>query len=237
MAVLVLVHGGWAGGWQWREVANRLRAAGHEVFTPTLTGLGERVHLASPDVDLNTHIRDIVNVFLFEELWDVILVGTSYSGMVVTGVAQEIPERIAELVYLDAFVPADGQSMLDLIDPAIAAGLAETAQTEGDGWRVPHPPPVAPRRTPHPIKTATQPLAVKNPQAARIPRTFILCTRNVETLGPLSSPIHTCAARARHEGWRYMEMDSAHIPMETAPQELTDVLLSIAANAHPTKPA
>lgn len=236
MAVFVLVHGGWAGGWQWREIANQLCADGHQVYTPTLTGLGERVHLASPDLDLNTHIRDIVNVFLFEDLWNVILVGYSYSGMVVTGVAEEIPERIARLVYLDAFVPLDGQSMLDLIDPAAAAGLAQLAQTKGDGWRVPHPPPDTPRRTPHPLKTATQPLAVKNPQAALLPRTFILCTRNAETLGPLSPPIHTCAIRAKREGWQYLELDSAHIPMETVPEELENVLRFIAANTPAPKP-
>lgn len=236
MADLVLLHGGWAGGWQWREIANRLCAGGHQVFTPTLTGLGERVHLASPDVDLNTHIRDVVNVFLFEDLWNVILVGYSYSGMVVTGVAEEIPERIARLVYLDAFVPLDGQSMLDLIDPAVAAGLAQRAQAEGDGWLVPHLPRDAPRRTPHPLKTATQPLAVKNPQAASLPRTFILCTRNAETLGPLSSPIQTCAARARRDGWQYFEMDTAHVPMETAPEQLEHVLLSIAANTREPRP-
>ena len=130
MATFVLVHGGWAGGWQWREVAGLLRAAGHEVFTPTLTGLGERVHLANPDIGLDTHIQDILMVLEYEELRDVILVGYSYSGMVITGVAELAPERISQLIYLDAFVPQDGQSMLDnagarrgRFHPADGAGL------------------------------------------------------------------------------------------------------------------
>ena len=112
MATFVLVHGGWAGGWQWREVASLLRAAGHDVFTPTLTGLGERVHLASPDVGLDTHIQDILMVLEYEELRDVILVGYSYSGMVITGVAERAPERLAHLVYLDAYVPRELTSLL-----------------------------------------------------------------------------------------------------------------------------
>ena len=117
MATFVLVHGGWAGGWQWREIASLLRAAGHDVFTPTLTGLGERVHLASPDVGLDTHIQDILMVLEYEDLHDVILVGYSYSGMVITGVAERAPERLAHLVYLDAYVPRDGQSLLDMLGP------------------------------------------------------------------------------------------------------------------------
>src|SRR5579871_2677956 len=110
MATFVLVHGGWDGGWAWRAIANDLRAAGHEVFTPTMTGSGERVHLASPAIDLSTHVTDIANVLRYEDLYDVILVGSSYGGIVITGVAEVVPERLRQLVYLDAFVPQDGQS-------------------------------------------------------------------------------------------------------------------------------
>src|SRR4051794_30531978 len=108
MATFVLVHGAIVGGWCWRWVAPRLRSAGHEVYAPTLTGLGERVHLASPDTDLETHIRDIDNVLRFEDLTDVVLVGWSYGGMIVAGAADRAPERIAQLVYLDADAPRDG---------------------------------------------------------------------------------------------------------------------------------
>src|SRR5688572_5168403 len=109
MSIVVLVHPSWLGGWSWRKLVPFLAGAGHEVHTPTLTGLGERAHLASHDVDLGTHIADVVNTLVYRDLTDVVLVGNSSAGMVITGVAEEVPERIAELVYLDAFVPSDGQ--------------------------------------------------------------------------------------------------------------------------------
>lgn len=108
MTTFVLVHGAWLGGWAWKHVTPRLRMAGHEVFAPTLTGLGERVHLAHPGVGLETHIQDVVNVLVFEDLQQVTLVGHSYGGIVITSVADRTPERLAQLVYLDAFVPEDG---------------------------------------------------------------------------------------------------------------------------------
>jgi pimeloyl-ACP methyl ester carboxylesterase len=115
VATFVLVHGMWAGGWYWQKVRPLLRAAGHEVFSPTLTGLGERVHLARPEVDLDTHIDDVVNVMRYEDLRDVVLVGHSYAGMVIGGVADRAPERLARLVYLDAFVPEDGDCVEDFL--------------------------------------------------------------------------------------------------------------------------
>ena len=111
MAPYVLVHGGWHGGWCWRRVADRLRAAGHDVWTPTLTGHGERSHLLTPDVDLDLHIRDIVAVFRFERITDAILVGHSYGGAVVSGVADAIPERIRHVVYLDVILAEDGEAV------------------------------------------------------------------------------------------------------------------------------
>ena len=117
MANFVLVHGAWIGGWCWRPNAQALRKAGHEVFTPTLTGLGERSHLMNPSINLDTHIADIVNVIKHEELSDVVLVGHSYGGMVVTGVADALADKIRSLVYLDAFVPESGQALVDLAPP------------------------------------------------------------------------------------------------------------------------
>ena len=108
----VLVHGAWGGGWAWRDVADRLRARGHEAYRPTLTGLGERRHLATEDVGLDTHIEDVVNLLVFEQLHDVVLVGHSYGGMVISGVADRVPERIAYRIYIDAFVPEDGESLV-----------------------------------------------------------------------------------------------------------------------------
>jgi pimeloyl-ACP methyl ester carboxylesterase len=225
----VLVHGGWAGGWHWREVASLWRAAGHKVFTPILTGQGERVHLASPDVGRDTHIQDILMVLEYEELRDVILVGYSCSGMVITGVAERAPERLAHLVYLDAYVPRDGQSLLDMLGPGAAVFIEQAALAYGDGWRIPHNPPDAPRRTPHPLKTGQQPVSVKNPAAAVLPRTFIYCTQEKEAMGPLGFPITQAAERARADArWRYSELDTGHSPWETTPRELADLLLELA---------
>src|SRR5438445_13579590 len=137
MATIVLVHGAWGGASWERFVAPRLRAAGHLVFAPTLTGLGDRSHLSSPEVDLATHVQDVANVLFYEDLTDAILAGHSYGGMVVTGVAGRMPERLRRLVYLDAFVPEDGQSLFDLVGAERAASMRARAAANGDGWRVP----------------------------------------------------------------------------------------------------
>src|SRR6516162_7554187 len=115
METFVLVHGSWAGGVVWRQLAPRLRKAGHEVYAPTLTGIGERKHLLSREIDLDTHIQDVIGVIDEEDLSDIVLVGHSYGGMVITGVADRVPEKVATLVYLDAFVPENGQSLFNLL--------------------------------------------------------------------------------------------------------------------------
>jgi pimeloyl-ACP methyl ester carboxylesterase len=166
MAIYLLVHGGLSGGWQMRGLAGRLRAAGHEVFTPTLTGLGERSHLLTPEVDLHTHIRDIVNVLVFEDLRDVILFGRSYGGVVITGVAERAPERLRHLVYLDAVVPEDGCSILDMAGPEHAAFLTGLVRERGDGWRLPVPPNADPRLTEHPSRRSPS----RSPSSALPPR-------------------------------------------------------------------
>src|SRR5262245_31026738 len=134
MATIVLVHGGWGGGWEWRFVADRLRVLGHDPFRVTLTGMGERSHLARPEVNLDTHIADVVAVIQSEELSDIVLVGHSYGGAVVTGVADAAPGRIRRVVYVDGFVPRNGQSVVDLVDPDTAERLRRTAHETGDGW-------------------------------------------------------------------------------------------------------
>ena len=175
MATYVFVPGGGWGGFIWRPVTSLLQAQGHEVFTPTLTGLGERAHLASPHIDLDTHLQDIICVLTYEELHDVILVGHSYGGMVITGVAERVPEEIAHLVYLDGVVPQDGQSDLDVLGPTLAAEFEAWAASHGDGWCLPPSSGASAKLTAHPLKPLKQPLSVKNP-AARIPHTFIYCT-------------------------------------------------------------
>ncbi|MGH7898860.1 MAG: alpha/beta fold hydrolase, partial [Candidatus Binatia bacterium] len=187
MATFLLVHGAWHGAWCWRRVASRLRAAGHEVFTPTLTGLGERLHLLTRDTDLGTHVDDVLGALVAEELADVILVGHSYGGMVISGVAQRAPERLKHLVYLDAFVPKDGASLEDLVPPAIFADLRKATDADGDGFRVPPFPVqafgvtgpeedvawIGRRLVFQPLKTMTQKVRVTNPAAAKLPRTYV----------------------------------------------------------------
>lgn len=226
MATFVLVHGGWDGGWAWRAVARDLIAAGHEVFTPTLTGSGERVHLASPDVDLTTHILNIVNVLRYENLHHVILVANSAGGMVITGVAEQVPDRLSQLIYLDAFVPQDGQSLTDLVGPQLSGFFEELARGMGDGWRVPHMPPDEDRRTDFLLKVGQQPLQVRNPAAAQLPHTYVLHTAKPvdDPLAPIFAGI---AARVQAAGWRYRELATNHFPLLDKPHAVSGLLLEL----------
>ena len=227
MATFVLVHGGFTGGWFWRPVARRLRAGGHEVYTPTLTGFGERVHLASPAVGLATHVEDVVNVLRYEDLHDVVLVGKSYAGMVITGVAERVPDRLTHLVFLEAAVPRDGEALVNLLDPVVVAQLEAAAQAAGDGWRVPVPqPPLDPRLTPLPLRPALEPVVVKHPAAAALPRTFIAATQRGEA--GVMAAIARSARRARAAGWRYAEVPTGHEPEQDAPDDVARLLLEVA---------
>jgi len=237
MAIFLLIHGAWHGGWCWKKVTPLLRAAGHEVCTPTLTGLGERAHLLSAEVTLETHVQDVVGVLEYEDLRGVVLVGHSYGGMVITAVADRAADRLAHLVYLDAFVPQDGQAVAELVDPTFYAMLEEQARTAGEGWRVPALPLarwgitteadvrwMRPRIGAHPLKTFQQPVRLTNPAAAALPRTFIHCTD--KPAGDLFAPL---AARLRAETrWRYRALATGHDAMVTAPQEVAALLLALA---------
>jgi len=223
----VLVHGATGGGWQWRAVADLLRATGALVFTPTLTGLGERSHLLNPTIDLDTHILDVINVLRFEELNDVVLVGKSYSGMVVTGAAEELPERLRRLVYLDAVVPQDGQAMLDVLGEPTAAMLRGLVERAGDGWRLPLPPGAPARITEHPFACLTQPLRLSNPSAAQVPRTYIRCTH--DPTGQHGSMTSRMATRARSDGWDVRELESDHDAEQHLPEAVATVLAQLAA--------
>ena len=227
MATFVLLAGATAAGWYMRPLATRLRRAGHEVYTPTYTGLGERSHLLTRDIDLETHILDVLQVFRYEDLHDVILVGKSYSGMVITGVADRIPERISQLVYVDAAVPDDGQSLLDLLGADVAAALSELVQAYGDGWLVPADPAVDPRLSPQPMRTFEQPLRLHN-HAAReaIPATYIFCM-NKPTTGVATQMTLDGRHKAQSRGWRYFELSTDHEPEQEAPDALASLLLGL----------
>jgi pimeloyl-ACP methyl ester carboxylesterase len=242
MATFVLVHGSWVGGWCWQRVTPYLRAAGHEVFTPTLTGLGERAHLLTRDVSLDTHVHDIVNVLEFEDLQDVTLVGHSYGGMVVTGVAERVPHRLARVVYLDAWFPMDDdRSMIELgrrYDPGFLDPMEARARAEGEGWMV--PPPGGPEYplpftgddlqwlvahvTPHPLRTLYDRLATDDAAAVRLPRTYIVCPapRQAARFAPF-------AERARRNGWTCHELPAGHFVFMTMPAELGALLATVAS--------
>jgi pimeloyl-ACP methyl ester carboxylesterase len=236
MATFVIVHGAWSGAHAWRWVRPLLRTAGHEVVTPSLTGLGERAHLATPETDLDVHIADVVAVLHYEDLTDVVLVGHSYGGMVITGVADRTPERIGQLVYLDADVPRAGESMLDLVPAESRALYEESARTRGDGWRVPAPlpdplPPDIPsevawavaRMVHHPLATMTQPLHLEHGETD-LPRTFVLCTEGKEDE---PEPPHVARVRA-DPSWRLIELAATHTAHVAAPELLSRTLLDVA---------
>lgn len=229
MAVFVICHGAWDGGWYWKDTRSQLRRWGHEVFTPTLTGLGEREHLAHPEINVDMHIQDIVNVIQYEDLHNVLLVGHSYGGVVITGVAERIPERISELIYVDALIPNDGDSVATLFgDSQVVNELKQLADQLGEGWKVPFPfeEPYDPREVSHPLQTFFQKIEVKNPASKTIPRTFIACTERGED--PVFEPVETCAKLARAQGWRYYELPTGHNPNETMPLETAALLNDVA---------
>jgi len=235
MATYVLVHGGGSGGWVWGRMAPLLREAGHDVYTPTLTGVGERAHLLTPKTDLETHIADILAVLFYEDLRGVILVGHSYGGMVITGVADRARDRIAQLVYLDAAIPRNGESLVDLSPELMALArrdirmangaevvlgpdteaVKEVGSQEGNAWK-------NRRQTPHPWITFAQPLRVSDDEAvARIPRTNINCPWTMRHR-PEESRRRALTAD------RVWEIDTTHDLMVTEPRKVADMLLKLA---------
>ena len=245
MATFVLVHGAMHGGWCWQKVVRLVRARGHEVFAPTLTGLGERVHLAHPRIDLDTHVRDVLGVLEYEDLRDVVLVGHSYGAVVITGVADRLRERIAHLVYVDGMMAGDGQAVLDFFPPEWGAGRRALVDAEGHGWRLPPPADlsvwgiasdedaawVSAKLAPQPFGTFTQPLRLTNPTGFGGPKTFVACGE-----APPSGWRDRMTERARTEGgWRYRALAAGHDAMVTAPREVAALLLET-TSAAPTLP-
>lgn len=229
----VLVHGAWHGGWCWRYVKDGLEAAGHRVFSPSLTGLGDRVHLRNPDVNLTTHVTDIVNLFEFEDLSDVVLVGHSYAGHVVSWVADKVKDRIKHVVYLDAVLPTDGKAFLppgvgEARIPEVKEGYL-MAKSGMDFLGIPEGHPlydwVDSRLVEHPLPTLMETVVYDNGGPAGVPKTFVRCTQNQRMASGDADPV-AAMANADSE-WDYITLDTGHDLMVTAPEETAEILLGI----------
>lgn len=232
-ATFMLVHGAWHGAWCWQFVAPPLRAAGHHVIAVTLTGMGDRSDEIDPGVALDTHIRDVLTILLSQRE-PVVLVGHSYGGMVITGAAHQAPDRVAHLIYLDAMVPQNGQSVFDLLRPKYREDFERGAKIHGGGWRIP---PASAQLlgiteacqarwltallTHQPLRTFTQPISICESQDSALPATYIHCT-----VGPLVSELERFAARFRGLGKSvFYQLATGHDAMLTQPAVLAAVLL------------
>ena len=245
MATFVLVHGAWHGGWCWSKVAPLLRKTGAAVYAPTLTGLGDRAHLAAllppAQVNLDLHIQDITRLLEFENIQDAVLVGHAYAGMVITGAAEAAPDRLSHLVYVNGVIPADGESMADQLTPVRGPDFAAWVRghiDRGEGYL---PPPATPdelgqrwgipdpadrewmfaRVTPQPAAAMAAPVRLGNPAARAIPRSYI---------AGAEAGFQPVADRARQAGWPSYNLDSGHDPMISHPRPLAEILLGIAAS-------
>jgi pimeloyl-ACP methyl ester carboxylesterase len=231
MATFVLIHGAWVGSLYWRRVAQSLRKAGHEVYTPTLTGLGERKHLLSRQIDLDTHIRDVLAVIDEEDLSDLVLVGHSYGGMVVTGVADAVSDKIASLVYLDAFVPENGQALFSIVPSG--PGVPQLAIVPGAEWLMAPPPPeafgepsaavrafAARKLSAHPTACLTQVLTLTGGIDRIRRKTYIYCN------DPQPTTFTPFYEKLRHRpGWTVHTLPCTHNVQLDMPEELTALLL------------
>jgi pimeloyl-ACP methyl ester carboxylesterase len=233
MTTFVLVHGSYNGAHGFRFVRPILHAAGHEVFTPSLTGVGERVHLAHSGINLSTHIRDVVNTILYEDLTDIVLLGLSYGGAVVTGAVEHVADRIHHLVYVDALVPNDGESVLSL------SGIDRPSRIAlGENWLVPpltrdfDDPEVeafiTARSSHQPVETYLEPCRVTVPLESRpFGLTYIRATTDPAE-APGNSAFRAAAERARQSPrWRYIELDTGHMIPMNRPDELAQILLDL----------
>lgn len=222
----VIVHGAWGGAWQFKKTAQYLQQAGQQVYRPSLTGLGEKHHLAHKDIDLSIHINDVVNAILFENLHDVVLVGHSYGGMIVTGVADSIPDRIKKLVYLDAIVPQDGESAFDALRLRNDLSFSTRVQANQD-FLLPtwvRDTTKTPRDVPHPIKTMTQVLSLKNPKRLAIPTTYVF-TYEKQKGGMEKDDFYPFYLRSKEYNWKTIYLEASHNPQIDKLEELVEILL------------
>lgn len=223
--VYVIVHGAWGGSWAFKKVDSLLTEKGAIVYRPSLTGQGERVHLATSTVGLRTHILDVVNMILFEDLHDIILVGHSYGGMVITGVADSLPGRIGKLVYLDAFVPENGESVFSM-QGARGDGLKRMVEND---YLVPSWVPAGkqpPKDVPHPVKTFTDTLPLRN-----VSKTSGIPVSYIQTVGkgvkPGDDDFAWHAARAEKKNWQILILEADHNPQWSTPHALVEMLKKI----------
>jgi len=234
MTTFLLVHGAWHSGRAWDRVVPLLEAAGHRAYAPSLTGHGDRAHLLGPGVGLDTHVDDVLRLIADQDLTDVVLVGHSYAGMVVSAVAHRVPDRIAELVFLDAMVPADGETVIDVV-PFTQALIDQAAGSDAP-WRIPPLPEMPPPAglfgvtdpadlawlrgmlSDEPVRCFQQPVRLDNPAAARIPRTHIHCVGGGAG-GPARRPVPPAE--------RVWELATGHDSMITQPAGLAELLLKV----------
>lgn len=229
MATFVLLHGAWHGGWCWQRVRARLEDQGHEVFTPTFSGLSDRAHVLTRETGLDTHVEDVVRLLDFEDLTDVHLVGHSYAGQVVAAVAALRPDRLAMRIHLDAFLPEDGDRAIDLLPESVAHHYREAVAGPGEGWLIPprslevlgvsDPSDLAwltPRLTPQPWRTYDQPVVAASPVGGT-PGAFVHCVDWLDVFAPF-------AEKARAAGWEVHDLATGHEAMVTAPDELAEIL-------------
>lgn len=234
--VFILIHGAWHGGWVWQTVAQTLRQQGYTVYTPTLTGLGERAHLLSDTITLDTFISDIINLIKWENLDNIILLGHSFGGTVITGVAEKIPDKIRQLVYLDGFILENGISTFDTLPENTVQKLKNSALTHCNGLALPAPSPkllgypneqtvtehITGLLTPHPIGTYASALSLHHPVGNYLPVTYIECNN------PPYAPVDASKEFARKQpGWIIEKLDASHAAPYTHPQELVDLLVSV----------
>lgn len=248
MAAYVLVGGAWLGGWCWQTVARRLRDDEHDVYPVTLTGLGERAHLAAPDVDLETHVQDIVNLIEFEDLSEVVLVGHSYAGMLVPLVADRLPERILRLMFVDTGPMPDGTALIHTFPPEVREAIEQRVKEEGDGWRWPMPPLeelgamtslegldeaqleiLRAKAVAQPFDTYTQPARFANPAQEPPPKVGILCSFSKEQVQSMIDSGEPMFAGLAGPEWQFVELPTGHWPMFSRPDDLAALLLDPAS--------
>ena len=250
MATYVLVAGAWLGGWAWDPVTRQLREQGHDVHPVTLTGLGDRSDLAGPEVDLDTYIADVVSLMEDEDLGDVILVGHSYGGHVITGVADRAPERIALLAYLDAGPSPDGAAFMDLQAPAARELLERLVDEDGEGWRIPLPSweelegvmgasleglgqderaHMRAHATAQPLRTWTQPLSLKNPAREELSKLMITCSLPLAQVRQMIAAGHPWFAALAGPQWSFRELPTGHWPMFSVPEKLAALLADLSS--------
>ena len=245
MTTFVLVPGAWLGGRSWRPVAGQLRAEGHDVYPVTLTGLGERAHLATPQTNLDTHIDDVVDLIEYEDLHDVVLLGHSYAGFVVTGVADRIPERISLLAYLDSGPASDGAAHIDFQPPPVRQLVERLVEEKGDGWQLPMPAwdelegamgasleglgesersMMRAGAVAQPFATWTQPLSLKNPARDDLNKLLITCSFPLAQVREMIAAGHPWFKELAGPQWSFLELPTGHWPMFSVPEQLAELL-------------